>query len=237
MQMGSPAPASAIRILVAEDEEDLRLLLRYNLEHAGYQVFEARDGYEADLLLKESRPDLLLLDWMLPLLSGTDVLRRLRKRPETAPLPVILLSARGEEQDLVQGFDLGADDYVVKPFSLNELLARIQALLRRKVPAKIARTLKVGDTELDCEAMSVARRGKTIHLGPTDYRLLEFFMAAPDRVHSRNHILDAIWGSETEIDDRTIDVHIGRLRKALMSSWRSDPITTVRGVGYRFDPK
>ncbi len=236
MQNGQGA-ASAVRILVADDEADIQVLLRYNLEAAGYAVSEASDGEEADLMLREKMPDLLILDWMMPQLSGVELLRRLRRRPETEALPVILLTARGEEQDRVRGLGIGADDYVVKPFSVTELMARVQAILRRKAPAKLTRVLSVGDTQLNRDSMSVVRRGKLVHLGPTDYRLLEFFMVSPGRVHSRNQIIETIWGSGTEIDDRTIDVHIGRLRKALQSAWRSDPITTVRGVGYRFNAK
>lgn len=237
MGVSSQATAGSVRILVAEDETDLQVLLRYNLEAAGYAVTEASDGEEADLMLREARPDLLILDWMMPQLSGLELLRRLRRRPETQSLPVILLTARGEEQDRVRGLATGADDYVIKPFSVKELLARVQALLRRRSPAKVSRVLSVGDTELNRDSMSVQRRGHIVHLGPTDYRLLELFMEAPGRVHARSHILEAIWGAGSDIDDRTVDVHIGRLRKALLSAWRTDPITTVRGVGYRFDAK
>lgn len=232
-----PVPQGKLKVLVAEDEDDLRTLLHYNLRAAGYLVSLASDGAEAELLLHETTPDLLILDWMMPELSGFELLRRIRRRQETERLPVIMVSARGEEQDRVRGFELGADDYVVKPFSVPEFMARVQALLRRKSPAKMARILTVGDMELNREAMGVTRRGKPVHLGPTDFRLLQYFMEAPGRVHSRAEILDAIWGSGAEIDDRTIDVHVGRVRKALLDAWRSDPLTTVRGVGYRFDAK
>ncbi len=237
MMQCRPMPQGSLKVLVAEDEEDLRTLLHYNLEAAGYAVSLARDGAEAELLLQETKPDLLILDWMMPELSGFELLRRLRRRQETERLPVIMLSARGEEQDRVRGFALGADDYVVKPFSMPEFMARVQALLRRKSPAKMARILTVGDTELNREAMSVTRRGKPVHLGPTDFRLLQYFMEAPGRVHSRVEILEAIWGGGAEIDDRTIDVHVGRVRKALLDVCWSDPLTTVRGVGYRFDAR
>ena len=228
---------SGLHVLVVEDEPEICTLLRYNLEAAGYRVTVAHDGDEAELLLKETLPDLLLLDWMLPEMSGIELLRRVRRWPSTQSMPVIVVTARSEEADRVRAFDTGADDLVVKPFSVSELMARVEALLRRATPEKLARRIKAGDTELDRDLMCVRRRGKTLQLGPTDYRLLEFFLEAPGRVHSRESILDAVWGSETEIDGRTIDVHIGRLRKSLLAGWRSDPIKTVRGVGYRFDPK
>ncbi len=226
-----------LHILMVEDEPEIRALLRYNLEAVGYRVTEAHDGDEAELLLKEQPPDLLLLDWMLPEMSGIELLRRVRRWPSTQKLPVIVVTARSEEADRVRAFDTGADDLVVKPFSVNELIVRVEAVLRRATPTKLARVIKAGDTELDRDLMCVRRRGKTLQLGPTDYRLLEFFLKAPGRVHSRVSILEAVWGNESEIDERTIDVHVGRLRKSLLQGWRSDPIKTVRSVGYRFDPK
>lgn len=226
-----------LRVLVVEDDPEICTLLRYNLEASGYSVAEANDGEQAELQLKEHAPDLLLLDWMLPEMSGIELLRRVRRWPETQALPVIVVTARCEEADRVRAFETGADDLVVKPFSVNELIARVEAVLRRAKPAKLARVVKAGDTELDRDLMCVRRRGKTLQLGATDYRLLEFFLEAPGRVHSREAILDAVWGSESEIDARTIDVYIGRLRKSLLADWRSDPIKTIRGVGYRFDPK
>lgn len=239
MMNGLPSRPAArpLRVLLVEDEADICALLRYNLEAAGYVVTEANDGEEAELLLKEHTPDLVLLDWMLPEMSGIELLRRVRRWPLTQALPVIVVTARSEEADRVRAFETGADDLVVKPFSVNEVIARVDAVLRRAQAAKIARVIKAGDTELDRDLMCVRRRGRTLQLGPTDYRLLEFFLEAPGRVHTREAILDAVWGSETDIDERTIDVHIGRLRKSLLAGWRSDPIKTVRGVGYRFDPK
>jgi two-component system phosphate regulon response regulator PhoB len=231
------AAARRLRIMVVEDEQDICSLLRYNLEACGYLVAEASDGEEAELQIKEQPPDLMLLDWMLPEMSGIELLRRVRRRPETQSLPVIVVTARSEEADRVRAFETGADDLVVKPFSVSELVARVEALLRRATPTKVARVIKAGDTELDRDLMCVRRRGKTLQLGPTDFRLLEFFLEAPGRVHSREAILEAVWSADADIDERTIDVHIGRLRKSLLSGWRSDPIKTVRGVGYRFDPK
>ena len=231
------SPMRGLRILVVEDAAEIVTLLRYNLEAAGYRVAEAHDGEEAELQLRERLPDLVLLDWMLPEMSGIELLRRLRRQPATQALPVIVVTARGEEADRVRALETGADDLVIKPFSVSELLARIEAVLRRAAPAKLARIVRAGDTELDRHLMCVRRRGKTLALGPTDFRLLELFLQAPGRVHSREAILDAVWGSDTDIDARTIDVHIGRLRKSLLAGWLSDPIKTVRGVGYRFDPK
>jgi len=225
------------RILIIEDEEPLTLLLRYNLEAEGYEVDTSARGDEAEIKLKESPPDLLVLDWMLPGLSGIELCRRLRQAIATKNLPVIMLTARGEESDRVRGFETGADDYVTKPFSVNELVARVAALLRRMRPLLVADVLTVGDIELNRTAMSVLRRGQTIHLGPTDYRLLEFFMQAPGRVFTRSQLLDGVWGNEVYVDERTVDVHIGRLRKALVRAWRADPIRTVRGAGYSFEAR
>jgi two-component system phosphate regulon response regulator PhoB len=227
--------ATSMRIAVVEDEQDLVILLRYNLEAAGYRVETMTKGDEAEVRLREEPPDLVILDWMLPNLSGIELLRRLRRWPETRTLPIILLTARGEETDRVRGLETGADDFVVKPFSVTELLARIQSLLRRAKPEKVSSVLYGGDIEIDREAVSVRRDGKRIHLGPTEFRLLEYFVQSPGRVLNRGQILDAVWGNQTFIDERTVDVHIGRLRKALLASGRSDPITTIRGVGYRFD--
>jgi two-component system phosphate regulon response regulator PhoB len=223
------------RILVVEDEETLLELLRYNFEKAGYIVEAIAYGDHAEARLKEIVPDLLVLDWMLPGLSGIELCRRLRQASATRSLPIIFLTARGEETDKVRGLDTGADDYVVKPFSVNELLARTAALLRRAKPLLVVDVLKVGDIELNRTAMSVLRRGNTVALGPTDYRLLEFMMQSPGRVFSRNQLLDGVWGADVYVDERTVDVHIGRLRKALMQAWSSDPIRTVRGAGYSFE--
>lgn len=223
------------RILIVEDEETLLELLRYNFERTGYAVEVIANGDQAAARLKESVPDLLVLDWMLPGLSGIELCRRLRQANSTRGLPIIILTARGEESDRVRGLDTGADDYVVKPFSVNELLARVAALLRRVKPLLIADVLKVGDIELNRTAMSVLRCGNVIHLGPTDYRLLEFLMQSPGRVFSRDQLLDGVWGTDVYVDERTVDVHIGRLRKALLQAWSSDPIRTVRGAGYSFE--
>ena len=223
------------RILVVEDEESLTLLLRYNLEVAGYAVESVRRGDEAELRLAEQMPDLVLLDWMLPGLSGVELCRRIRARKETERLPVIMLTARGEEADRVRGLATGADDYVVKPFSVPELVARVGALLRRTNPAHVASLLAAGDIALDRDTRRVRRGGASLHLGPTEYKLLEFLMRKPGRVFSREQLLDGVWGREAYVDERTVDVHIGRLRKALSPAGEPDPIRTVRGAGYSFD--
>jgi two-component system phosphate regulon response regulator PhoB len=223
------------RILIAEDEEALAILLRYNLEAEGYSVEHAARGDEADLRLREMPPDLLLLDWMLPGLSGIEICRRLRARDATARLPVILITARGEESERVRGLQTGADDYVVKPFSLPELVARIRALLRRTKPGLAGERIMIGDIELDRVAKRIHRAGRELRLGPTELRLMEFFMASPGRVFSRAQLLDGVWGQDVEIDERTVDVHIGRLRKAISRRTERDPIRTVRGEGYAFD--
>src|SRR5204863_5184291 len=223
------------RILIVEDEEDLTLLLRYNLEAAGYEVETVARGDEADLRFKEHTPDLVILDWMLPGLSGIEICRRLRARPDTKALPIIMLTARGEESERVRGLSTGADDYIVKPFSLPELMARVSALLRRAAPERVADVLSFGDVEIDREKKRVSRSGRAIDLGPTEYRLLEFFMERPGRVFTREQLLDGVWGSDIYIDERTVDVHVGRLRKALNRGHENDPIRTVRGSGYALD--
>ncbi|MCC7347869.1 MAG: phosphate regulon transcriptional regulator PhoB [Variibacter sp.] len=225
----------AARILIVEDEQPLVLLLRYNLEAEGYEVESAGIGDEADMQLKEHVPDLLILDWMLPGLSGIELCRRLRARPETEQLPIIMLTARGEETERLRGLATGADDYVVKPFSVPELLARVRALLRRSRPERVASVLAYGDIELDRERRRVFRSGHEIALGPTEFRLLEFLMQSPGRVFSREQLLDGVWGRDIYIDERTVDVHVGRLRKLLTRGRASDPIRTVRGAGYAFD--
>src|SRR5712671_1414138 len=225
------------RILIIEDEEPLTLLLRYNLEAEGYAVDSAVRGDEADLKLKENAPDLALIDWMLPGLSGIELIRRLRARPETQSLPIIMLTARGEETERVRGLATGADDYIVKPFSVPELLARIRALLRRARPERVADVLSFGDLEVDREKRRVSRAGRAVDLGPTEYRLLEFLMERPGRVFSREQLLNGVWGSEIYIDERTVDVHVGRLRKALNRGHDTDPIRTVRGAGYALDDR
>lgn len=224
-----------MRVMVVEDEEPLTLLLRYNLEAEGYEVESIARGDEAELRLRETVPDLLLLDWMLPGLSGIELCRRLRAREETRRMPVIMLTARGEEGERVRGLATGADDYIVKPFSIPELLARIKALLRRSKPDHVAALLAAGDIELDRETHRVRRAGRELHLGPTEFRLLEFLMQSPGRVFSREQMLDSVWGHDVYIDERTVDVHIGRLRKVLNRPRQPDPIRTVRGAGYSFD--
>jgi two-component system phosphate regulon response regulator PhoB len=225
------------RILVVEDEEALRLLLRYNLAAEGYEVETVARGEEAEIRLREEVPDLVILDWMLPGLSGLELCRRLRARPQTQTLPVLMLTARGEESERVRGLDVGADDYVVKPFSLPELLARVAALLRRANPQRVARRLTVGDIELDRDSRRVWRAGRPVELGPTEFRLLEFLLERPGRVFSRAQLLDGVWGRDVFIDDRTVDVHVGRLRKALNRGHAVDPIRTVRGSGYALDDR
>ena len=225
------------RILIVEDEEPLTMLLRYNLEAEGYDVETAARGDEADTKVRETTPDLIVLDWMLPGLSGIELCRRLRARPETRQLPIIMLTARGEESEKVRGLATGADDYIVKPFSVPELLARVRALLRRANPERVANLLKFGDLEIDREKKRVSRGGHAIELGPTEYRLLEFLMERPGRVFSREQLLDGVWGSDIYIDERTVDVHVGRLRKALNRGRDSDPIRTVRGAGYALDDR
>ena len=225
------------RILIVEDEEALTLLLRYNLEKVGYEVESAVRGDEADLRLREASPDLIILDWMLPGVSGIELCRRLRSRPETRQLPIIMLTARGEESERIRGLATGADDYIVKPFSVPELLARVAALLRRASPELVADVLGFGDIAIDREKKRVTRSGRPIDLGPTEYRLLEFLMERPGRVFSREQLLDGVWGSDIYIDERTVDVHIGRLRKALNRGDETDPIRTVRGSGYALDDR
>ena len=208
------------RVLIVEDEEPLTLLLRYNLEAEGYEVDIAARGDEAEVHLKESPPDLVVLDWMLPGISGIELCRRLRARPETERLPIIMLTARGEESERIRGLATGADDYIVKPFSVPELVARIRALLRRARPERVASKLVAGDLELDRETRRVARATREVHLGPTEFRLLEFLMQSPGRVFSREQLLDGVWGRDVYIDERTVDVHVGRLRRARCGSDR-----------------
>ena len=221
-------------VLIAEDEGALVTLLRYNLEREGYRVLEAQDGEEALLVAAEEKPDLVLLDWMLPQLSGIEVCRRLRGRQETRNVPIIMLTARGEETDRIRGLSTGADDYVVKPFSLPELMARVKAILRRTAPDRMAEVLKIGDIELDRAAHKVTRGLRQVRLGPTEFRLLEFLMESSGRVLSRAQLLDGVWGRDAFVDERTVDVHIGRLRKALIRGNERDPIRTVRSAGYVF---
>jgi two-component system phosphate regulon response regulator PhoB len=222
-------------ILVAEDEDALATLLQYNLEKDGYEVGLAADGEETLVRMDERQPDLILLDWMLPKVSGIEVCRRLRGRAETRNLPVIMLTARGEESDRVRGLDTGADDYVTKPFSMTELSARIRAVLRRIRPGLAEDSVHHGDLVIDRVAHRVKRGGREIHLGPTEFRLLDYLMQHPGRVFSREQLLDAVWGSDVYVEARTVDVHIGRLRKAINNGSDDDPIRTVRSAGYSLD--
>jgi two-component system phosphate regulon response regulator PhoB len=222
-------------ILVVEDEDSLATLLHYNLEKEGYEVTAAGDGEEALTLVSEKLPDLIVLDWMLPKVSGIEVCRRLRARTETRNVPIIMLTARGEETDRIRGLDTGADDYVVKPFSMSELSARMRAVLRRLRPGLAEDRVRIADIVIDRVAHRVKRGGKEIHLGPTEFRLLDYLMQHPGRVFSREQLLDAVWGSDVYVEARTVDVHIGRLRKALNGDTGVDPIRTVRSAGYSLD--
>src|SRR5580658_5229779 len=222
-------------VLVIEDEDALSALLQYNLDKEGYNVTIAADGEEALLQIDEQLPDLVVLDWMLPKVSGVEVCRRLRTRAETRNLPIIMLTARGEESDRIRGLDTGADDYIVKPFSMSELAARIRAVLRRIRPGLADDRLHHGDIVVDRAAHRVRRANQEIHLGPTEFRLLDYLMQHPGRVFSREQLLDAVWGSDVYVEARTVDVHIGRLRKALNHGGDGDPIRTVRSAGYSLD--
>jgi two-component system phosphate regulon response regulator PhoB len=223
--------------MIVEDEADLALMMRYNFEAEGFRVVTALSGDEAVEKMREGVPDLILLDWMLPGLSGIELCRRWRSREETARVPIIMLTARGEEEERVRGLATGADDYVVKPFSIPELQARINALLRRVNPQLVTTVLKAGDLELDRSSHRVRRSGREVHLGPTEYRLLEYLMRHPGRVYSREQLLDGVWGNDVYVDERTVDVHVGRLRKAINRGRNPDPIRTVRGAGYAFDER
>jgi len=222
-------------ILVVEDESALVTLLRYNLEREGFRVAEARDGEEALLMAREQKPDLVLLDWMLPLLSGLEVCRQMRRMPETRSVPIIMLTARGEEGDKLRGLDSGADDYVTKPFSPSELVARIRAALRRSRPTTNGESLQFEDLTMDLAAHRVRRRGRDIHLGPTEFRLLRYLMEHQGRVFSREQLLDMVWGQDVYVEPRTVDVHIRRLRKAINAIDETDLIRTVRSAGYSLD--
>ena len=224
-------------ILIVEDETDLSELMRYNLEAEGFRIVSAESGDEAVERIRDGVPDLILLDWMLPGLSGIELTRRWRSRDETVRTPIIMITARGEEEERVRGLATGADDYVVKPFSMPELVARIQALLRRSSPQLVTNLLKAGDLELDRQSHRVRRAGRDLHLGPTEYRLLEYLMRHPGRVYSREQLLDGVWGNDVYVDERTVDVHVGRLRKAINRGREADPIRTVRGAGYAFDER
>lgn len=220
------------RVLVVEDEPAQREVLAYNLEAEGFEVSRAGDGEEALMLVEEVMPDIIVLDWMMPNLSGIEVCRRLKMRSETRGIPVIMLSARSEEVDRVRGLETGADDYVVKPYSVIELMARVRSQLRRARPSTVGERLEYQDIVLDSESHRVSRAGMALKLGPTEFRLLSTFMEKPGRVWSREQLLDRVWGRDIYVDTRTVDVHIGRLRKALTHTGGDDPLRTVRGAGY-----
>ncbi|WP_159992345.1 phosphate regulon transcriptional regulator PhoB [Roseomonas sp. 18066] len=222
-------------ILVVEDEAPLLTLLRYNLEKQGFRVDEAADGQEALMRVAEAPPDLVLLDWMLPALSGLEVCRQLRRRPDTRDLPIIMVTARTEDQDAVRALDTGADDYIAKPFVMDALMARIRALLRRSGGVATKGVLAWQDVSMDQDAHRVTRNSRALHLGPTEYRLLEFFMQHPGRVFSREQLLDAVWGRDIHVEPRTVDVHIRRLRKSVNADGEVDIIRTVRSAGYALD--
>lgn len=220
------------RVLIVEDDPALAELLRYNLEAQGYETTCAATAEDGELLLAEERIDLVVLDWMLPDAAGIDLCARLRRSDKSQQRPILMLTARGEEVDRVRGLSAGADDYVVKPFSVPELMARVKALLRRSAPERVQDVLSAGGLSLDRAAHRVVRGGREIALGPTEYRLLETLLEAQGRVLSRGQLLDRVWGNTAEIDERTVDVHVGRLRKALVRGTEPDPIRTVRGAGY-----
>jgi two-component system phosphate regulon response regulator PhoB len=224
-------------ILIVEDEDALQILLTYNFEAEGFRARVAASGEDVPRLVAEERPDLIILDWMLPGISGIEVCRLLRTKPETRNIPVIMLTARGEEAERVRGLATGADDYIVKPFSVPELVARVRTILRRVNPDVVAELLKAGDIALDRRTRRVTRSTRDINLSPTEFRLLEHMMQNPGRVYSRSQLLDAVWGRDVYVDERTVDVHVGRLRKAVTRGKEADPIRTVRGMGYSFDER
>jgi two-component system, OmpR family, phosphate regulon response regulator PhoB len=225
------------RVLIVEDEDSLSNLLQYNLQKEGFDAVIAGDGEEALVQIDERLPDLVILDWMLPKVAGVEVCRRLRANPVTRNIPIMMLTARGDEADRIRGLDTGADDYITKPFSMTELLARVRAVLRRIRPGLAEDTVKVGDVSIDRSAHRVHRASREVHLGPTEFRILDYLMQHPGRVFSREQLLDAVWGSDVYVEARTVDVHIGRLRKALIKDEEIDPIRTVRAAGYSFDPQ
>jgi two-component system phosphate regulon response regulator PhoB len=220
------------RVLVVEDEPAQLEILAYNLESDGFMVSRARDGEEALLLIREDVPDVIVMDWMMPHLSGIEVCRRLKSNPETRSIPVIILSARSEDEDKVRGLEIGADDYVVKPYSVVELMARVRTQLRRSRPSSLGQEIEFEDLKLNSETYKVIRGQIDLKLGPIEFRLLRTFMEKPARVWSREELLDRIWGRDVYVETRTVDVHIGRLRKELSRNGGADPIRTVRGVGY-----
>ncbi|MEL6218635.1 MAG: phosphate regulon transcriptional regulator PhoB [Pseudomonadota bacterium] len=223
------------RVLVVEDEDAICALLEYNLQKEGFDVRVSTDGEDALLMIEEDKPDLVLLDWMLPGLSGIEICRRIRARPDSRDVPVIMLTARSDEDDRIRGLDTGADDYLTKPFSVPELTARVRALLRRSRPTLSAEVATFGDLTLDRETRRVRRAEREVHLGPTEFRLLDCLMQRPGRVFSREQLLDLVWGRDVYVEARTVDVHVGRLRKALNRRGERDPIRTVRAAGYALD--
>ena len=222
-------------VLIVEDEAPLATMLRYNLEKQGYRVSEASDGQEALTRIQEQQPDIVLLDWMLPQMSGIEVCRQIRRKPSTRDLPVIMVTARTSDQDTVRALNTGADDFITKPFSVDSLLARIRALLRRSNAVPDKGQLVFHDIEMDLSSHRVTRNGRRVHLGPTEFRLLEFFMQHPRRVFSREELLDAVWGHDIHVEPRTVDVHIRRLRKSMNVEGELDVVRTVRAAGYALD--
>lgn len=222
-------------VLVVEDEAALATMLRYNLEKQGFRVEEAVDGQEALTRIAEAVPDIVLLDWMLPVMSGIEVCRQIRRRPATRDLPVIMVTARTEDQDAVRGLNTGADDYITKPFSMDALLARMRALLRRAGAVPVRGQHVFHDLTMDLTAHRVQRNGRPIHLGPTEFRLLEFLMQHPRRVFSREELLNSVWGPDIHVEPRTVDVHIRRLRKSINGDGELDVVRTVRAAGYALD--
>ena len=232
-----PAPASLAKpyVLVVDDEAALATMLRYNLEKQGFRVEEAVDGQEALTRISEAAPDIVLLDWMLPVMSGIEVCRQIRRRPATRDLPVIMVTARTEDQDAVRGLNTGADDYITKPFNMDALLARMRALLRRAGAVPVRGQHVFHDITMDLTAHRVHRNGRAIHLGPTEFRLLEFLMQHPRRVFSREELLNSVWGPDIHVEPRTVDVHIRRLRKSINGEGELDVVRTVRAAGYALD--
>lgn len=222
-------------ILLVEDEPAQQEVLSYNLKSEGFRLVTASEGEEAILIAEEQNPDAIVLDWMLPKASGIEVCRQLRSRAKTKSIPILMLTARGDETDRIRGLDSGADDYVVKPYSVNELIARLRALLRRTRPGSVGEILSYGQLAMDTQQHKVTLNGQRVRLGPTEFRLLATLLEKPGRVWEREQLLDRVWGHEADIDLRTVDVHVGRLRKALKESGSQDPIRTVRGVGYSLD--
>ena len=220
------------KVLLVEDEFAQREVLVYNLEAEGFDVIQADNGEDALMLVEEDHPDMIILDWMMPKLSGIEVCRRLKMRPETRAIPIIMLSARAEEVDRVRGLETGADDYVIKPYSMVELMARARVQIRRVRPSTVGMLLQFEDIRLDAESHRVYRGDKVLRLGPTEFRLLTAFMEKPGRVWSRDQLLDRVWGRDVYVDTRTVDVHVGRLRRTLCAHGHEDPIRTVRGSGY-----